>query len=110
MSLPRKKVNKPINVRFGKGKMYEMKKMALDVTLESGTVKFEENFILCEMDDVDLIFGNTFIEAHVVDVRRKPTWLIMRRDSKELALKLTYSPSITGSNINLVLLDQMLEQ
>jgi hypothetical protein len=42
------------------------------VTLEYEKLEFKEGFTLCEMDEVDLILGDTFFVAHIVDVRRKP--------------------------------------
>jgi hypothetical protein len=42
------------------------------VTFECEKLEIRESFILCEMDEVDLILGDTFFVAHIVDVRRKP--------------------------------------
>jgi len=50
------------------------------------------------MDEVDLILGDTFFEAHAVDVRRKPARLVMRRDGKEFAVKLTRGLQLQGAN------------
>lgn len=110
LGLPLQKASKPINVRFAKGEPHKTEEVALQVTLRCGTLEFVENFTLCEMDEVDLILGDTFFEAHTVDVRRKPARLVVRRDGKELVLKLTRGPSIAGGKLNLVSLDQMLEQ
>jgi hypothetical protein len=55
---------------------------------ESGGVAFAlmiwdigiyEDFTLCEMDEVHLILGDTFVETHMVDVRHKSMrlWCVM---------------------------------
>ena len=36
------------------------------------------------MDGLDLIFGNTFFEGHIVDMRWKPTELVVCHDGKEV--------------------------
>ena len=109
LGLQTRRASKPINVRFAKGEPHKAKEVALDVILTSGTLEFVESFTLCEMDEVDLILGDTFFEAHAVDVRRKPARLVVCRDDKELVLKLTRAPIAVGGKLNLVALDQMIE-
>jgi hypothetical protein len=48
----------------------------LDVTLKFEMLEFREKFSLCPMDEVDLIFCDTFFEVHAVDVKRKPIQLV----------------------------------
>jgi clan AA aspartic protease (TIGR02281 family) len=110
LGLPTKEVSKPINVPFAKGERHQAKEVALDVTLRNGVWEFVENFTLCEMDEVDVILGDTFLESHAMDVRRKPTQLVVCHDGKELVLKLTRGPSMAGGKLNMVSLDQMLEE
>ena len=57
LGLPTQRAGKPINVRFAKGEPHETKEVALHVNLKSGALEFVESFTLCEMDEVDLIFG-----------------------------------------------------
>ena len=90
--LPMQTVGKPINVRFAKGKPHETKEVALHVNLKSGSLKFVESFTLCEMDEVDLILGDTFFEAHTMDMRPKPVRLVVCCDGKEVILQLTRIP------------------
>ena len=71
LSLPTCRVGKSIKVRIAKDELYETKEVALHVNLKSGALEFVESFALCEMDEVDLILGDTFFEAHIVDVRCK---------------------------------------
>jgi hypothetical protein len=51
--------------------------VALDVTLECEKLEFQECFTLCKINEVDFILGNTFFEAHIVDVRRKRAQLVV---------------------------------
>jgi hypothetical protein len=77
------RVGKPINVRFAKGEPHETNEVALNVNLKCGTLEFTKNFTLCEMDEVDLILGDTFFETHTVDVRRKPIRLVVCCNGKD---------------------------
>ena len=77
------------------------------MNLKSGALEFVESFTLCEMDEVDLILGDTFFEAHTVDVRHKPVRLVVCRDGKEVTLQLTRTPMAGGGKLNLVSMEQM---
>ena len=107
LGLPMRRVSKPINVWFAKGKLHETKEVALHVNLKSGALEFVESFTLCEMDEVDLILGDTFFEAHIVDVRLKPVRFVVCRDGKEMTLQLTRTPMARGGKLNLVSMEQM---
>ena len=106
LGLPTRRAGKPINVRFAKGKPHKTKEVALHVNLKSGALEFVESFKLCEMDEVDLILGDTF-EAHTTDVRRKLVRLVVCRDGKEVTLQLTRAPMAGGGKLNLVSMEQM---
>ena len=110
LGLPTRRAGKPINVRFAKGEPHETKEVALHVNLKSGALEFVESFTLCEMDEVDLILGDTFFEAHTVDVRRKPVRLVVCRDGKEVTLQLTRIPMAGGGKLNLVSMEQMQDE
>ena len=101
------RAGKPINERFAKGEPHKTKEVALHVNLKSGALEFVESFTLCEMDEVDLILGNTFFEAHIVDVRCKPACLVVCRDGKKVTLQLTRIPMAGGGELNLVSMEQM---
>jgi hypothetical protein len=94
-------------VRFAKGEPHETKEVALNVNLKCRTLEFKENFTFCEIDEVDLILGDTFFETHTVDVRRKPVQLVVCRNGKEMTLKLTRTPMAGGGKLNLVSIDRM---
>ena len=110
LGLPTRRAGKPINVRFAKGEPHETKEVALHVNLKSGALEFVESFTLCEMDEVDLILGDTFFEAHTVDVRRKPVCLVVCRDGKEVTLQLTRTPMAGGGKLNLASIEQMQDE
>lgn len=79
----------------------------MDETLECEKLKFKVNFKLCKMDEVVLIFGDTFFEAHIMAVRQKLTWLVVCRDGEEVALKKNRSFMAVGSKLNLASLQQL---
>lgn len=60
LGLPTRRVSKSTNMRFAKGEQHKIKEVTLHVTLKCKTLEFVENFILCEMNEVDLIFGDIF--------------------------------------------------
>ena len=107
LGLPMRSAGKPINVQFAKSKLHETKEVALNVTFKCGTLDFVESFSLCEMDEMDLLLGDTFFETHTVDVKRKPVRLVVCRDGKELSLKLTRYHLAGGGKLNLVSMDQL---
>jgi hypothetical protein len=43
-------------------------KVVLDIEFKCGRSKFEENFIVCELDGFKAIFNNTFLDTYHVDV------------------------------------------
>ena len=51
------KVDNPIQVRFTKGEPQVAGRVVENVPIECGTWKREESFTICEMDDIDVIFG-----------------------------------------------------
>ena len=56
----------------------------LDVILECEKLEFRESFILCELDEINLIFGEAFFEAHTVDVKQKLAMLVVCCDGEEV--------------------------
>ena len=59
------------------------------------------------MDEIDLIIGDTFFEAYIVDVKWKLTWLVVWYDGKNVTLKLSRSFMATRGTLNLVSLEQL---
>ena len=110
LGLPTRRAGKPINVQSAKEKPHETKEVALHVNLKSGALEFVESFTLCEMDEVDLILGDTFFEAHTVDVRHKLVRLVVCCDGKEVILQLTRTPMAGGGKLNLVPMEKMQDE
>jgi hypothetical protein len=96
------KASKPINVRFAKGDPHKTKEVALGVTVECEKLEFWESFTLYKMNEVNLILGDTFFEAHTLDVKRKLLWLVVCHDGKEVTLKLRRNPMCMSGKLNLV--------
>ena len=107
LGLPTWRASKFIYMRFAKGEPHEIKEVALHVNLKIEALEFVESFTLCEMDEVDLILGNTFFEVHIVDVRDKLMCLVVCRDGREVSLQLTRTPMVGGGKLNLVSMEQM---
>ena len=59
------------------------------------------------MDEVGFILGDTFFEAHTVDVRCKPVRFMAYCDGKEVTLQLTKTLMAGGGKLNLVSMEQM---
>ena len=98
LGLPTGRVDKPINVWFENRKLHETK---------NGALEFVVSFLLCEMDEVDLIVGDTFFETHTFDVSYKLVHLVVCHNNKKVTLKLTRTPIARGGKLNLVSLDHM---
>ena len=97
-------------MRFAKGEPHETKEVALHVNLKRGALEFVESFILCEIDEVDIILGDIFFEAYAVDVKCKPVRLVMCHDGKEVTLQLIRTPMARGCKLNLVSMEQMQDE
>lgn len=99
--------DKSINVLFAKGKLYETKEVALHVTFKCGRVfHFVENFIICKINDVNLILGTShFYLDSRCEVQTSA--LLVCYDGKDASLKLTNNPMVGRTKLNLVLMDQI---
>ena len=58
------RVDNPIEVRFAKGKPQVAGRVVGNVPIEYGMWKGEESLTICEMDDIDVVLGLTFLEAY----------------------------------------------
>jgi len=67
LGLQFKESNKSMKVQFAKGKLHKTSKVATNMEVKSGKFTFVEDFTMCDMDGVDLILGNTFLDTYVVD-------------------------------------------
>ena len=58
------RVDNPIEVRFAKGEPPVAGRVVDNVPIECGTWKEEESLTICELDDIDVVLGLTFLEAY----------------------------------------------
>lgn len=108
LGLQLKESSKPIKVQFAKGKPHKTSKVATSVEVKCGKFTFVEDFTVCEMDGVDLILGNTFLDTYAIDIRRRPSLKVVANvNGKELELELeiTKSPMVLGTQIHLMALE-----
>ena len=85
------RVDNPIEVRFAKGEPQVAGQVVGNVPIECGTWKGEESFTICEMDDIDVVLGLTFLEAYNGVFKGKKRELVVQSDGKEFVLPLTKS-------------------
>lgn len=108
LGLQMRESSKPIKVQFAKGKPHKTSKVATNVEVKCGKFTFVEDFTVCEMDGVDLILGNTFLDTYGVDIRRRPSLKVVANvDGKELELEITKAPIVLGTQIHLVALEDL---
>jgi len=62
------KASKCINVRFAKGKPHETSHIVTDVEVKSREFFFVEDFTILEMDGIDFILGNIFLDTCEVEI------------------------------------------
>jgi hypothetical protein len=65
------KVVKPIKVHLAQGVMTLANEVVLGTVLECDKVKFTDNFIVCALNGMEAILGNTFLDSYHVDVFEK---------------------------------------
>jgi len=61
---------KPIKVQLSQGDAKPSYKVVLGAILEFKKMKFEENFMVCELDDMEVISNNTFLDTYQVGILR----------------------------------------
>jgi hypothetical protein len=66
--------------------------VVLGVILEFKKVKFEENFMVCKLDNMEAILNNTFLDTYQVGILRSNYKLkiITRLVDKSSSLKIKY--------------------
>ena len=96
------RVDNPIEVRFAKGEPQVAGRVVGNVSIECGTWKGEESFTICEMDDIDVVLGLTFLEAYNGVFKGKKRELVVQSDGKEFVLPLTKSSEAFGGRLNFI--------
>jgi hypothetical protein len=59
---------KPIKVQLAQGDAKPSYEVVLGAILEFKKIKFEENFMACELDDMQAILSNTFLDTYQVGI------------------------------------------
>ena len=96
------RVDNPIKVRFAKGEPQVAGQVVRNVLIECRTWKEEENFTICEMDDINVVLGLTFLEAYNGVFKDKKRELVVQSDGKEFVLPLTKSSGAFGGRPNFI--------
>ena len=76
--------------------------MVGNVPIECGTWKREESFIICEMDDIDVVLDLTFLKAYNGVFKGKKRELVVQSDGKEFVLPLTKSSGAFGGRLDFI--------
>ena len=97
-----KRVDNLIQVRFANGKPQVAGRVVDNVPIECGTWKGEESFTICEMDDINVVLGLTFLEAYNRVFKGKKGELVVQSDDKEFVLPLTKSSEAFGGRLNFI--------
>ena len=104
------RVDNPIEVRFAKGEPQVARRVVGNVPIECGTWKREESFTICEMDNIDVVLGLTFLEAYNGVFKGKKRELVVQSDGKEFVLPLTKSSGTFGRHLNFILARELSEK
>lgn len=59
---------KAIKVQLAQGDAKPSYEVVLGAILEFKKMKFEENFMVCELDDMEAILSNTFLDTYQVGI------------------------------------------
>ena len=79
------RVDNLIKVMFAKGEPQVAGRVVGNVPIEYGTWKGKESFTICEMDDIDVVLGLTFLKAHNEVFKGKKRELVVQSDGKGLS-------------------------
>ena len=104
------RVDNPIEVMFAKGEPQVAGRVVGNVPIECGTWKGEESFTICEMDDIDVVLGLTFLEAFSEVFKGKKWELVIQSDGKEFVLPLTKSSGAFGGRLNFISVRELSEK
>ncbi|KAL2630557.1 hypothetical protein R1flu_015243 [Riccia fluitans] len=75
--------SKPIKVRFGQGKAHLTSEIATRMKVECGEgLVFEEDFIVCCLDGMEAVLGNTLFDRLKMELMQKPLRLSFKMRGK----------------------------
>ena len=104
------KVNNPIKVRFAKGEPQVAGRVVGNVPIECETWKGEESLTICEMNNIDVVLGLTFLEAYNKVFKGKKQDLVVQSDGKEFVLPLIKSSGAFGGRLNFISINELSER
>jgi len=101
-----KLVADPIMVQLAQGIARSLLNVVLRVKLFCGGVQFFENFTLCDLNNFDVILGNTFLDAYEVDIlcSKSKLKVHVKCGSKLVKLNSDYNFTLAKMGVNLVTL------
>jgi len=70
LGLKMAKASKPINMRFAKDMPHQTSYIVTDEEVKYREFSFVEDFIVHDMDGLDFILGNTFLNTYEVDMQQ----------------------------------------
>jgi hypothetical protein len=96
---------------YSQGIVKALLKVALKVKLFCMGIQFFENFTLCDLDNFDIILGNTLLDAYKVSILRSGGKLKVcsKCGSKLMNLDVNYNFTLVEMGVNLVTLASELE-
>ena len=69
-------------MRFTKDEPQLAGRVVENVPIKCGTWKAEESLTICEMDDIDVVLGLTFLEAYNGEFKGKTQEVVVQSDGK----------------------------
>ena len=83
---------------------YQAMEVAREVSFRLDRSKFEEDFMICNLDGVDAVLGNTFLHFYGIEIKQRPKLhvVIVTKDGKAKALSFARMPGLQGLGICMV--------
>jgi hypothetical protein len=106
-----KLVADPIMVQLAQGIIRPLFNVTLGLKLFRGGVQVFENFTLCDLNNFDVILGNTFLDAYEVDILFSKSKLRVHAKcgSKLVNLNSDHNSTLAKMGVNFVTLANELE-
>ena len=96
------RVDNPIEVRFANDEPHVAGRVVGNVPIECGTWKGEESFTICEINDIEVVLGLTFLKAYNRVFKGKKQELVVQSNGKEFVFPLTKSSGAFGGRLNFI--------
>jgi len=111
LGIKTKLVVDPIMVQLAQGITRPSLNVMLRIELFCKGVQFFENFTLCDLDNFDVIFKNTFLDAYKVDIiyNQGKLRICAKNGYKLMNLYVNHNFALVEMGVNLVVLTNELE-